>query len=76
MCPSPDSSSPCPILVPLADTRVVWCDGGEGLAERAAQRAAELGYSNVAVLAGGVEGWRAAGGEVYAGVKSLRPRLA
>ena len=55
-------------LVPRRDTRVVWCDEGEGLAETAAQRMAALGYSNVSVLAGGVKGWEAAGYRVYSGV--------
>lgn len=58
-----------PRLVPRRDTRVVWCDGGsEGLAERAAARAAELGWTAGSVLAGGVEGWASSGREVYAGV--------
>ena len=33
-------------LLPREDVRVVWCDGGEGLAERAATRLLELGYSS------------------------------
>jgi len=32
------------------DTRVVWCDDGGGLGERAAQRMADLGSSDVSVL--------------------------
>ncbi|PWC44941.1 rhodanese-like domain-containing protein [Azospirillum sp. TSO22-1] len=48
---------------------VVYDDGegddGEGLAERAATRLRALGYGDVAVLAGGLSGWIAAGGEVY-----------
>ncbi len=55
-------------LVPRRDTRVVWCDDGEGLAETAAQRMAALGYANVSVLDGGVKGWEAAGFRVYSGV--------
>jgi rhodanese-related sulfurtransferase len=48
--------------------RVVWCDDGEGLAERAAERMATLGYSSLSVLDGGVGGWEAAGFPVYSGV--------
>jgi len=55
-------------LVPRRDTRVVWCDDGEGLAETAAARMAALGYSKVSVLQGGVKGWEAAGYRVYSGV--------
>jgi rhodanese-related sulfurtransferase len=55
-------------LVPRRATRVVWCDGGEGLAERAARRMAALGYQDVAVLEGGVAAWEAAGYRLYSGV--------
>ena len=48
-------------LVPRRATRVVWCDDGEGLAERAAARMAALGYTDVAVLDGGIAAWEAAG---------------
>jgi rhodanese-related sulfurtransferase len=54
--------------VPRRSTRVVWCDDGEGLAERAAQRMADFGYTDVSVLAGGVAAWEAAGYRVYSGV--------
>ncbi|MEE9414902.1 MAG: rhodanese-like domain-containing protein [Acidimicrobiales bacterium] len=56
-------------LVPRSSTRVVWCDDGErDLAERAATRCAEMGWTNVAVLDGGVRSWADDGGELYAGV--------
>ena len=55
-------------LVPRRDARVVWCDDGEGLAARAAQRMAALGYSDLRVLDGGVAGWESAGYPVYSGV--------
>lgn len=57
------------VLVPRRDTRVVWCDDGvTDLAHRAADRAAELGWSNCAVLDGGIKAWAAAGGELYSGI--------
>ncbi|MCP4085511.1 MAG: hypothetical protein GY745_10730 [Actinomycetia bacterium] len=55
-------------LVPRRDTQVVWCGGQSWEAELAAERSAALGWTDVAVLDGGVEAWRAAGGEVYSGV--------
>jgi rhodanese-related sulfurtransferase len=55
-------------MVPRRSTRVVWCDGGEGLAERAASRMAALGWTDVSVLAGGVGAWEAAGYRLYSGV--------
>ncbi|GLK88553.1 rhodanese homology domain-containing protein [Pseudomonas turukhanskensis] len=51
--------------VPLRHTPITVYDNGEGLAERAAQRLHALGYSNVALLAGGLRGWQAAGGELF-----------
>jgi rhodanese-related sulfurtransferase len=55
-------------LVPRRGARVVWCDDGEGLGLRAAARMGELGYTDVAVLEGGVASWEAAGFRVYSGV--------
>ncbi len=51
--------------LPRRDVRIVTLDGGEGLAALAAERLRQLGYLDVAVLAGGVDGWRAAGGELF-----------
>ncbi|MEA1652202.1 rhodanese-like domain-containing protein [Nitrospirillum sp. BR 11164] len=51
--------------VPRRDTAIVLYDAGEGLAERAAAGLADLGYTNVRLLAGGLQGWRAAGYEVF-----------
>ena len=51
--------------VPRRDTQVTVYDDGEGLAERAAERLRELGYSDVALLEGGLAGWRDAGGELF-----------
>ena len=55
-------------LVPRRGTRVVWCDDGEGLAARAAERMSALGYDDVAWLDGGIAVWEAAGFRVYRGV--------
>ena len=55
-------------LVPRRATPIVLCDDGDGLAERAAAVLARNGYTNVAVLDGGVNAWVAAGFEVFSGV--------
>ena len=54
--------------VPRRTARVVWCDDGVGLAQRAAVRMASLGYSDVSVLAGGIAAWEALGFRIYSGV--------
>ena len=54
--------------VPRRSARVVWCDDGEGLAQRAASRIVSLGYTDVSVLAGGIAAWEAAGFRIYSGV--------
>ena len=51
--------------VPRRDTAVTLYDDGEGLAERAAERLLQLGYNDVALLEGGLAGWREAGGELF-----------
>src|SRR5215467_2716632 len=55
-------------MVPRRQTRVVWCDDGGGLGERAAQRMADLGFSDVSVLDGGIAAWERAGFRIYSGV--------
>src|SRR6188508_3160210 len=55
-------------LVPRRTTRIVLCDDGDGLAERAAEILVRAGYTDVAALAGGIAGWAAAGFEVFSGV--------
>jgi rhodanese-related sulfurtransferase len=57
-----------PGLLPRRSAPIVVCDAGEGLAERAAARLIEGGYTDVSVLAGGVEAWEAAGFPAYSGV--------
>ena len=55
-------------MVPRRSVRIVVCDGGEGLAERSAERLLRLGYTDVSVLDGGVDAWGEAGLEVFSGV--------
>src|SRR5712664_3568086 len=57
-----------PGLLPRRSAPIVVSDDGEGLAERAAARLNEGGYTDVSVLAGGVAAWEAAGFPVYSGV--------
>lgn len=62
-------------MVPRLRTRMVLVDQGLSeklrLAEKAAERLASFGYSNVAILEGGIDGWRAAGFELFSGVNVL-----
>jgi rhodanese-related sulfurtransferase len=56
-------------LVPRKSARVVLCDDGVlGVAERAERRLQALGYTDVAVLAGGNQAWAAAGYALFKGV--------
>ena len=59
-------------LLPDPDTRIVLMDDGEegqaGRANRAAARLSQLGYTNLAVMSGGLKAWRDAGFEVFTGV--------
>jgi rhodanese-related sulfurtransferase len=54
--------------LPRLSVRTVLVDAGDGVAERAAARMTDLGYSNVAVLTGGIDAWAAAGYVVFKGV--------
>ncbi|WP_144149204.1 rhodanese-related sulfurtransferase [Paraburkholderia sp. BCC1884] len=51
--------------LPRRDVPIVLLDAGEGFAQRAAARLDALGYTDVALLAGGLQGWIDAGGEVF-----------
>jgi rhodanese-related sulfurtransferase len=55
-------------LVPRRATRIVLCDDGDGLAERAAAILARNGYSDISILDGGVAAWGGAGFELFSGV--------
>lgn len=55
-------------LLPRLQTRIVVCDGGEGLAALAAAKLRAGGYTDVSVLDGGTPAWRGAGFRLYTGV--------
>jgi len=54
-------------LVPRKTTRVVLVDGDETIAHQAAGKLVRLGWLNTSVLAGGTNGWSAAGLETFNG---------
>jgi len=51
--------------IPRRDTPITLYDNGEGLAQTALARLIDLGYSDVKLLEGGLQGWRDAGGELF-----------
>ncbi|WP_118182573.1 rhodanese-related sulfurtransferase [Paraburkholderia phosphatilytica] len=51
--------------LPRRSVPIVLLDAGEGFAERAAVKLVELGYSDVSLLEGGLDGWIRAGGETF-----------
>lgn len=51
--------------IPRRTTPIVVYDHGEGLAEPAARTLRALGYSDVSLLEGGLQGWKEAGGELF-----------
>jgi rhodanese-related sulfurtransferase len=55
-------------LVPRRTAPIVLFDDADGLAEIAAARLAGFGYTDVAILDGGLPAWRAAGYEVFSGI--------
>lgn len=56
--------------IPRRDARIVLYDDGEGLVDDAATRLEGLGYSGVYILEGGLNGWKAAGYELFQDVNS------
>jgi len=54
--------------IPRLDTPVVICDDGGGEAAAVALELTVLGYTDTAVLDGGIDAWAAAGGELYSGI--------
>lgn len=59
-----------PIYIPRRSTLIVVYDNCEGLVGPAIRVLEELGYTNVRSLAGGLEGWRRAGFELFQDVNS------
>ena len=55
-------------LVPRRDTRIVLCDDGDGLVERAVNILADAGYTDIASLRGGIAAWEKAGLELFSGI--------
>lgn len=55
-------------LVPRPSTWVVLVDANDGLAERAADVLAAMGYSDLSILTQGVQGWGEAGFELFSGM--------
>lgn len=56
--------------IPRKATPIVIYGNGEGLSAYGAERLAALGYSDVRVLDGGLDGWAAAGFELFLDVNS------
>jgi rhodanese-related sulfurtransferase len=56
--------------LPRKDVRVVVYDQGEGLVEPALAQLRDLGFTRAEALEGGLEGWRAAGYELFEDVNS------
>jgi rhodanese-related sulfurtransferase len=55
-------------MVPRKTTRIVLADGGEGMAQRAAAKLKQWGYTHVAILDGGYPAWEKAGYVVFSGM--------
>ena len=56
------------VLVPRLGTPIVLCDDCTGVAERAAERLAQFGYTRLEILDGGIGAWQDAGYEIFSGV--------
>lgn len=56
--------------IPRLSTPITVYDDGEGLAQRAAQRLQQLGYSDTALLQDGLQGWRSQGLQLFIDVNS------
>ena len=54
-------------LAPRRDARIVLVDDDETLAHQAAAKLARLGWTNIAVLAGGTDAWEREGRELFSG---------
>ncbi|CCF18432.1 Rhodanese domain protein [Pseudorhizobium banfieldiae] len=67
-CPFSRLEILAPRLMPQLTVPVLLLDAGDGVAEQAALRLAELGYTEISVITGGMPAWVAAGFPVYKGV--------
>jgi rhodanese-related sulfurtransferase len=56
------------LAVPLGATLCVLCDAGGGEVDSAALLLESLGYTNIALLQGGIEAWKASDGTLFSGV--------
>lgn len=56
--------------IPRKDVPIILYDDGEGLVDDAAALVLSLGYSDVRILDGGLQGWRDAGYELFQDVNS------
>ncbi|GGZ30908.1 rhodanese-like domain-containing protein [Asticcacaulis endophyticus] len=56
--------------IPRRDVLLVVYDDGEGLAQSAADKFADLGYEQIRLLKGGLQGWQEAGFELFEDVNS------
>ncbi len=54
--------------IPRAATSIVICDDGAGEAAALAVELTAFGYTNTAVLDGGIDAWAAEGGQLYSGI--------
>lgn len=55
-------------LIPRKDAPVILMDDGDAVSEKAARRLEALGYTDIAILAGGAPAWAKAGYTLYQGV--------
>jgi rhodanese-related sulfurtransferase len=55
-------------LVPRLDVPIVLIDGGDGIGEAGGEALASMGYTNIAVIAGGAPAWAEAGLNLFKGV--------
>ena len=55
-------------LVPNKKTRVILIDNNDGISKLAYNVAHKLGYSNISIIDGGIEGWVNAGYQLFDGI--------
>ncbi|MEM9781010.1 MAG: rhodanese-like domain-containing protein [Pseudomonadota bacterium] len=59
---------PASAVMPRRSVSIALIDGGDGVACKAARRLAALGFHDLAIVAGGIPAWRAAGFALFEGV--------